>query len=293
MEDNKPTVKKGPIVILVVLVVILAAGLGLLYQQYNKMKTDNAIVQGALEEQKQSLSNELNDLMSEYEGLKSENDSMNNQIDKQQGRIKQLLAINASNIEKIKLYKNELTTLREIMKSYVVQIDSLNTRNQALTTENIQVKGKLEETQKSKENLEKEKQSLSSKVQMAAVLSAKNIITTPLNKRGKDTEKASRTQKVKVCFTLRENSLVEPGNKTVYLRILKADGTVLMVTDKDLFTYDSKEIAFSAKRDVLYEGKDVDLCVFWDVQGEIASGTYNIELYCDNKLIGASSFALK
>ena len=124
MEDNKPTVKKGPIVILVVLVVILAAGLGLLYQQYNKMKTDNAIVQGALEEQKQSLSNELNDLMSEYEGLKSENDSMNNQIDKQQGRIKQLLAINASNIEKIKLYKNELTTLRGLKNRSISRIRS-------------------------------------------------------------------------------------------------------------------------------------------------------------------------
>ncbi|HQH41095.1 MAG TPA: hypothetical protein PK825_05070, partial [Bacteroidales bacterium] len=71
----------------------------------------------------------------------------------QQDRIKKLLAINATNVEKINLYKKELVTLREIMKSYIVQIDSLNRRNMQLVEENEEVKERLDQARKSNEEL--------------------------------------------------------------------------------------------------------------------------------------------
>jgi FtsZ-binding cell division protein ZapB len=294
MENTTPaTPNRKPTVILTVLVIILALGFGLLYMQYSKMKSDNAIVKEALEEQKKSLTNELQDMMSEYEGLKSNNDSLNQKIDVQQNRIKSLLAINADNIEKIKLYKKELGTLREVMKSYIIQIDSLNTKNQKLVSENIEVKNALEESRKSNEDLSKEKEDLNSKVQMASILSAKNISASPLNKRGKETEKALRTAKIKVCFTIRENSLVAAGEKTVYLRITNPDQLVLTASEKDVFTYEDKQIVFSAKREVNYEQKDVDACIFWDNGGTLVPGQYGIDLFADGKLIGTASLILK
>jgi FtsZ-binding cell division protein ZapB len=295
MENTTPTPapNRKPTIILTILVVILAVGLGLMYMQYTKMKSDNAIVQGALEEQKNSLTLELKDMSAEYEGLKSDNDSLNKQIDKQQGRIQQLLTINASNLDKIKLYKKELGTLRDIMKSYIVQIDSLNTKNQKLVSENTEVKTKLDESRKNNEDLSKEKEDLSSKVQMASVLNAKNVMGTALNKRGKDTERSSRTMKIKVCCTIRENTLIAAGEKEVFLRITRPDELVLASSEQNLFNYEGKQIVYSAKRSVAYEGKDVDMCLFYDVAGQLIPGKYNIDLFSEGKMIGTGNFSLK
>jgi FtsZ-binding cell division protein ZapB len=294
MENTTvPAPNRKPTIVLTVLVVVLAIGLGLLFLQYNKMKSDNAIVQEALEEQKKSLTNELQDMMSEYEGLKSDNDSLNRKIDGQQDKIKNLLAINASNIEKIKIYKKELGTLREIMKSYIVQIDSLNTKNQKLVSENIEVKTALDQARKNNDDLSKEKEDLNSKVQMASVLVASSIVATPLNKRGKDTEKASRVMKIKVCFTIRENSIVQAGEKEVFLRLTRPDELVLATSEQDVFPYDGKKIVYSAKRSAVYENKDVDLCIFWDNAGQLIPGNYRADLFCEGKMIGSTTFLLK
>ncbi|MGC8804055.1 MAG: hypothetical protein ACP5PS_09860 [Bacteroidales bacterium] len=280
-------------VILTVIVVILAIALGALYMQYNKMKTDNAIVQEALEEQKESLTNELKDMMSEYEGLKSENDSLNNLISQQQDRIRRLLAINASNLEKIKIYKRELATLREIMRSYIVQIDSLNQRNQKLVSENLEVRNALEEARKNNEALSKEHETMSSKLQSAAILSAKNISVTLLNKRGKETERSSRVAKIKTCFTVRENPLVDAGEKIIYLRLTRPDNLVLSSSEQDVIQYEGRQIAYSAKRAIQYEQKDIDVCIYWDNAGELITGVYTIDLFCEGKLIGTTTFQIK
>jgi FtsZ-binding cell division protein ZapB len=290
--ENQSSNRKTTI-ILTIIVVILAVGLGLLYMQYNKMKADNSIVQEALEEQKESLTNELKDMMSEYEGLKTDNDSLNNLIDKQQGRIKHLLAINADNLEKIKIYKRELTTLRQIMQSYIVQIDSLNQRNQKLIAENSEVRTALDEARKNNESLSKEKESMNSKLQTASVLSAKNIIVTLLNQRGKETEKASRVAKIKTCFTIRENSLIDAGEKIIYLRLTRPDNLVLASSEKDVIDYEGKQIAFSAKRAIQYEQKDIDACIYWDNAGELIPGTYTVDLFAEGKLIGTTTFQIK
>jgi FtsZ-binding cell division protein ZapB len=293
MENTTSTQNRKPTIILTIVVVVLTVVLGLLYMQYTKMKADNAIVQEALEEQKKSLTNELQDMMSEYEGLKSDNDSLNKEIDKQQDHIRGLLAINKDNIEKIKLYKKELGTLRDIMKSYIVQIDSLNTKNQKLVAENTEVKSALEQSRKSNEDLSKEKENLNSKVQIASVLSAKDLTIASLNKRGKDTEKSARVAKVKVCFTIRENPLIAAGEKLVYLRITRPDELVLASSEQDVFTYEGKQIVYSAKRSVNYESKDVDMCIYWDNAGQLIPGNYGVDLFGDGKMIGTGTFVLK
>jgi len=293
MENTNSSPNRKLTMILTILVVVLAASLGVLYMQYQKKMADNAIVQEALEEQKESLTSELKDMMSEYEGLKSDNDSLNNQIEKQQSRIKNLLAINASNLEKIKLYKKELATLREVMKSYIIQIDSLNTKNQKLVAENTEVRNALEDARKNNEDLSREKADMSSKIETAKVLSAKNITVSPLNRRGKDTEKASRTAKIKTSFTIRENSLAAAGEKTIYLRITRPDELVLASSEQDVFEYQGSKIVYSAKRQVNYQNADLDVSIYWDNVGELISGTYNVDLFCEGKLIGSSTFSLR
>jgi len=260
---------------------------------YLEQKKEAEKIQQELEMEKEFLTNDLNDLYAQYDSLKTDNDSMNLKLETEQNKIKKLLAIQASNLEKIRLYKKELKTLREIMKSYIVQIDSLNTKNLALTAENIEVKNILKQTEIANIELSKEKEELTSKVEKASVISAKNIQALPLNKRGKEKNKIEKVKKVKVCFTLRENFITPSGLKDVYIRITRPDKLVLTNSKEDLFEFEDELIVYSAKRQVEYENNDIDMCIYWDNNGGLIPGTYSIGIFLDGYQIGTTTFDLK
>jgi hypothetical protein len=302
MEENQapsPVKKKGrgTTIVLVIVIILLAVASAYLYNLLNQKEKQNQQyqeVQQVLEEEKNSLQGELKDLMEEYESMKSTNDSMNQKLEAQQAKIKKLLTYNASNLEKIKLYKKELVTLREIMKSYIVQIDSLNQKNQTLVAENNEVKGRLEQSRVTTKELTQQKDELSKKVEQASVLSAKNIVITALNKRSRENIKADRIAKLKVCFTVRENSIVQAGPRVVYIRIARPDELVLTSSADNLMKFQGEQVVYTEKREIEYENADIDLCIFYDVKaGELIPGIYKVDLFTDGSLIGSSTITLK
>jgi len=288
MEKNK-----NVIILLIVLIVALSIGLVIMVGSYSNMKAESEETQAMLEGEKNRLTNDLGSMKMELEGLKSSNDSMNTQIEKQQSRIEKLLKINVSNFEKIKLYESELGTLREVMKSYVIQIDSLNTRNQILMAENTDVKDKLEDARKKNKNLEDEKTNLSSKVDQASTLSAKNLNVFGLNKRGNEVDKTSRIVKLKVCCTIRENSIAKSGEKTIYVRIQRPDNLLLASSADEIFDFEGQKLPFTAKRSIEYENKDIEVCIFWDNNNNLIAGNYTVDIFSEGKLIGSNTFSLK
>ncbi len=284
--------KKKP-VLLIVVIVLLVGALGILGIQYLNLKEDANEDAKIAEQVQEDLTNELNDMYVEYDSLKTENDSMNLKLEAEQAKIKRLLAINASNAQKIRIYKKELGTLRDIMKSYIVQIDSLNQRNQALMEENRQVRTQLAEVETTRRTLEDEKEQLTDKVNKASVLQAKDIIASPLNKRSKERDRVRAVEKVRVCFTLRENAIIESGTKTIYMRITRPDEIVLADNASNLFEYDGEMVVFTAKREVEYENQDVEMCIYWDRNEELIDGTYSVDLFHDGNVIGTTTFSLR
>ena len=290
--QQQPPKKKKP-VLLIVVIVLLVGALGLLGIQYLNLKEDAQEDAKIAEQVQADLTNELNDMYVEYDSLKTENDSMNLKLEAEQAKIKRLLAINASNAQKIQIYQKELGTLRDIMKSYIVQIDSLNQRNQALMEENRQVRTQLAEVETTRKTLEDEKEQLTDKVNKASVLQAKDIIASPLNKRSKERDRVRAVEKVRVCFTLRENAIIEPGTKTIYMRIARPDEIVLADNASNLFNYNGEMVVFTAKRDVEYENQDVEMCIYWDRNEELIDGTYSVDLFHDGNVIGTTTFTLR
>ena len=292
-EPEKPKTNKGLLILLIIIVLALGAASVILFSKLKdsqqQAKEDKEYFQG----EKQSLSKELNDLIGEYDALKSNNDSMNKQISEQQEKIKKLLSIQGANAALLKKYKNELGTLREVLKSYIAQVDSLNTRNQQLVQENTDVKSKLETARN--ENIESSKKidELNTAVEKGSIISTSNLTVELLNKRGKEEKNASKITKVKVCFTLRENKLAKAGTKDVYIRIMRPDGAVIAYSDTDLFDFEGQQIVYSAKRQVEYENKDVDLCIYWDNNKQLEMATYTIDIFTDSHLIGTTSFTVK
>jgi hypothetical protein len=245
-----------------------------------------------LTQEKDSLANELRLMVHGYDTLKTTNDSLNYKLQKERSRILQLLSVNASNIQLIKTYKGEISTMREIMKSYIVQIDSLNTKNKVLIAENQEIKEQITTVNKTNIALTKAREELSSKVEIASVIQAKDVVAVALNKNRKETTRIDRIDKLRVCFTLRENPIAKAGEKTVYMRIVRPDSLVIASNSDNLFDFNGSKMIFSASRQAEYLNQDIELCVFLDKSADFIPGNYRAELYLDGSIIGGCSFLL-
>lgn len=284
----------------IVTIVILALLLCFVSYLYFTQKNETQVIISQLDNttsEKEQINNELNNLLIEYESLKTDNAEMNLKLEAEQQKIEELLEdlkkVKANNSYQIAQYKKELSTLRDIMKSYIVQIDSLNTKNQVLIAENTEIKDSYHKAIEKNTNLKTKNDELSEKVNIASVIKAINIAATPINKKSKPVDKAKKVDKVQVCFTLSENEIVAAGNKTVYIRIARPDELVLATSENNLFDFEGSKIIFSERRDVLYENKPVNLCVYWKNDQELIIGTYTVDIFTEGRLIGETTFELK
>jgi len=268
---------------------ILLAMIILYFVQRNNMME----MEELLTEQKDSLTNELVLLHHGYDTLKTNNDTLNARLEEEKEKIERLLAINASNVQTIRTYRKEINTMREIMKSYIVQIDSLNTRNQLLIAENTEIRQQMMQVEQTNVSLSKEKNELSSKVEVASIITAREINPMPLNSKRKVTDRLERFEKLEVSFVLNENAIVEPGKKTVYLRVTRPDGLVITSSPDNLFELEDKRIIFTESRTVEYLNKDVEVSIFVDNKGDFIKGSYDVDLYLEGHNIGSSSFMLE
>ena len=258
-----------------------------------------------VEMERAQLEGELESLMVEYEDVKTEygelTDSMTTKdsvIQANAAEIKKLLA-RTSDYRKV---KRQLKILRGIQQSYVDQLDSLYTVNHELE-EKLDIATQDIRKEKTKtQNLSKEKEELSKKVEAGSAIKAYNVTGTAFYLKGRtnrevETLKARRTERIKICFTLAENLVVEPGPKTVYIRVARPDGVIIRKGDGDEYSFQANgsKLQFTMKEDIQYANKAKKMCVLWDKQSENAAmkGTYNISVFMDNIKIGSSSFTLE
>lgn len=284
--------RKGSPVKLIATSIILACVLIFIVVMYFDQKHKMVEMETVLTHEKDSLANELRMMIHGYDTLKSNNDTLNANLERERTRIIRLLSINASNVQLIKRYKKEISTMREIMKSYIVQIDSLNTRNKLLVSENFQIRREITKVQNSNTELEKTRQELNSKVEIASVIQAKDIVAEALNRKRKETTRVSLIDKLRVCFTLRENPIATAGPKEVFMRVLRPDSLVITSSPDNLFDFNGNKLIYSASRTADYMNQDLDMCIFLDNTGDFITGTYSVELYLEGSIIGKTSFLL-
>jgi len=299
MENHPETSKtnkasKGILVLLVIIVLVLGASVGIMLSKLNDQKKEAAEVQEILEGQKKVLEDDLTDLQDQFGALQTNNDSLKNLASEQQQKITKLLAVQADNSYKIKMYQKELETLRGILRSYIVQVDSLNQRNLALTQEKTELARNLAAERAQRTRLAEDKERLSSTVQKAQILSISDIKTIGLTTRNSVTERVRNIDKLKTCFTVRENQVATAGERVFYLVIIKPDKKILFNNANNVFALqEGGEIIYTDRRFIDYENKDIELCIFTDNNNRLTAGAYEANVYCDGYLVGTSSFVLK
>ncbi|MCD4832832.1 MAG: hypothetical protein K8R31_03485, partial [Bacteroidales bacterium] len=275
-----PQKNKSGLMFILFLVIALLAVVTFLY--INQRQTTDEI-RTVLTEEKDSLQSHLIQLRTGYDDLMTDNDSINAQLIIEKEKIDDLLAeiktVKAINYSKIKQMQNELGTLRAVAKSYVRQIDSLNTMNQELVAENILVKNEIKAAKSVNVELEEQNKDLSGKVELASALRTENLEAIPLNKRGKANNKINKIAKIKVNFRIKENVLADAGERDIYVRIAGPDDYILAKSEDDLFEYEGQEIVYSAKRPVDYINKNLDVIVYWDNNGALLQGAYEVYIF--------------
>jgi myosin heavy subunit len=247
--------------------------------------------------EKKILTEEYQQLAMGYDSLESTSDTLNSMLEQERLKVEQLIeeikTIKATNAAKIREYRTELSTLRSVLKSYIVQIDSLNQINEALKKENKEYQQRYSQIQNSYRKLEDVKTKLEDKVEIASRLEAKNMRANGLNARGRTTSRVSRIDKIEICFTVLKNLTAPVGMKPFYLRLERPDGQILLHSRDDLFEYEGSEINYSAMRNIEYGGEDIDVCIYYDVDmGELMLGEYTADVFTDGANIGRFTFEL-
>jgi len=294
-SSEQETKKNTPIALIAISIILAGALIFLIFMYFDqKTKMGNQMVEmeTVLTQEKDSLAHELRLMVVAYDTLKTNNDSLNSVMQKEKTRIVQLLSINASNTQLIKKYKSEITTMRDIMKSYIVQIDSLNTRNKVLSTENTEIRQQISKVRNTNTQLSKVKEELSTKVEIASVIQAKDIVAASLNKKRKETTRLNLLDKLRICFTLRENALAKAGPKEVFMRVIRPDSLVITSSPDNLFEYRGNKTIYSASRGVDYMNQDIEMCIYLDNTGDFIIGNYSVELYLEDNIIGRTNFML-
>jgi len=296
MNDQQSVLKKrtGLNILLGVFFVILAGATIYLLIQLSKERKDSAEMKVTLELQKDNLTRELNELNVEFTKLRGDNETMNQRLDQEKQKIEDLLAIKASNAAKIKIYEAQVTSLRGVLKSYVIQVDSLNQANLKLRAENQDVKNRFDEARNTNKELEEVNKNLQGKVEMAAVLKALSVVAEPIDNNGTIQKKIKKVQKIRVCFNLGENAVAKKGPRKIYMQIANPSQRIMVKSGTETFTRDGNQVPFSAMREVEYEGSSLEVCIFYEAgPDEIVPGTYYIDLYMEGAQIGTTSFSLK
>jgi len=294
--------RKTKIAIVVGIVSVLLIGGGVVvYLMYQDIQSKNqAIVEMSeqFELEKEQLTDEYSQLALQYEGygLRIGNDSLANLLDAQRYKVQRLLeelrTVKASNVKRINELKNELGTLRAIMRQYVIQIDSLNALNTQLRTENKVVTQRYTEEQMKTSALVEEKKVLTTKITLASILEARNITVESLTEKGRKATKISKTAQLKFNFVINKNISASTGEKYIYLRILQPDESPLVKKNDNVFLFENKYINYSSRRPIEYEGEDVPVTIYWDVEEFLQPGTYRADVFADGYIIGSSKFNL-
>ncbi len=289
--------KKKIIIAAVVVGVALLGCIGYLGMSLQQKSAENEEMLKLAEMDKREMENEYAQFAKQYAEMMTQinNDSLIAQLDKEQQRAEDLLEelrqVKSSNAKEIRRLKEELRTLREIMRSYILEIDSLNRLNQELTDENKMMKAQFNQAQAHISTLTTEKETLSDKVAIASQLDATAITVLGKNKRGKKAKKIKDVRQFEINFAISKNITAPTGNKSLYVRILKPTNEVL--TLGGTFDYENRALEYSIKKDIEYTGEELPVTVYWEVTEFLSAGTYRVDIFCDGQHIGSSTFEYK
>ncbi len=299
-EKKQKTKGVGAIIFLSIFVIILAAGSGLLLRQYFEVQheAETAIqTNQKIDEQRKELIAQLDELESAFQKLSIEYTQMEEVLRSERARVRNLrneLAGQGPGADPEAQAKIE--ELEKLLAEYQEQADLLKSENLELANEKSQIENTLNQKAALTTQLEREKSEMEEQLEKASILSVSNIEATGIRtKRRGDvpTDRAKRTSKIQVCFTINQNLVATPGNRDFYVRIIDPNNNVLTLFPDDTFKFEGEELAYSAQRTINYQNNAQDVCLTYSQDDKFEKGYYNIAIFAEGYEMGYKMLELR
>jgi len=292
MENaNKNTGLKVAIGILLVLFI----GTGV---YTSKLYNDKKETEATLIKEKEQVMADLETMSKQYDVVIGENEAANRDLVEARARIQGLidsLKISQNSVASLWSYKKKFLALREEMDELLTENEKLKIENSNLATSLDSTKIQLAERTMFTDSLLVQNTELSTVVENASMLQTVGLngFGVIVRSSGKlvPTERASRSDKIQVCFTVAKNVVIGSGDKELYVQILDPNNTVLGANEQVQFG--DNVINYSVISKFNYENKNLNICEFVSPSDKFAKGKYTINVYNQKELISTSDFTLK
>lgn len=247
---------------------------------------------------RREMENQYQQFALQYDELKKgiKDDSLLSQLGREQERTKNLLEelrhVKSTDAAEIKRLKKELETVRSVLRSFVMQVDSLQRENGRLTNERDVARSQLNDANSMISSLDQERAKLNDKVAIAAQLNASGISITPQKRSGKQAKKSKDIERFMISFTINRNVTASTGNRTVYVRLMNPSGGV--ISGGSSFTYENRTLECSATKSIEYTGEEQHVSLVVPTTNEyLSAGKYSAHIFCDGQMIGTTAITLE
>lgn len=293
MENKSSSTNNGLKIGLGIAVLLL---LGTMFYTF-KLHSDSEATKQELTEEKTRVLKDLNNMAAQYDVALSDNKVANEKLVEARERIKGLidsLKTSENSVSSLWRYKKKFLALQEEMDYLLAENDSLKVENRLLATSLDSTRVQLETNALFTDSLLVQNTELADIVEDAAVLSTVNLkgYGVLVRSSGKlvPMERARRVDKIRVCYTVAKNSLVENGDKEMFVQVIDPNDNVLGLNQQVQF--EDQVLNYSMISKFNYENANLDICEFVD-GNDFSKGRYTVNVFNKSELISTSEFTLK
>ncbi|WP_296386035.1 chromosome partitioning protein ParA [Winogradskyella sp.] len=285
----------------------LKVGLGILLVLFlgtafyaSKLYSDKQETEKTLVSEKQQVMNDLNNMAQEYDAAIADSEVKNQDLVAARDRIQGLmdsLKVSQNSVNSLWRYKKKFMTLQEEMDVLLTENDRLKVENEYLATSLDSTQVQLAERTMFTDSLLVQNTELATVVSDAAALQTVGLIGMGVLERssGKQVpmERARRSDKIKVCFTVAKNMLTEAGDKELYVQVIDPKNNVLGANDQ--IQFDEQVLNYSLISRFNYENRNLNICEYVapPEDSKFEKGRYKINVFSDKELLSTSEFVLK
>ena len=306
--ENQPVQpsKRNSNVIYFLIVVVLALFATDIYLYLQKNKSDTKIIYQDTEknQMQKRLQSELDSLESQIEQVNQSKTKLSAVMQSKNDSLQQKIVVLRTQLAKGKLTKQELiaaqaqlTELRSSAAQYTADIESLKKQNTSLAAERDTLKTSLATVSDKAATLQKKNEDLDNTVKIASAikLATSSVVAYKIKGSGKEVEvkRASPAKKIKINFTIANNSVAQKGMHDIYARIIDPTGNLITANDSGSFSADGQQLQFTYKTSIDFKDDGSGYTLDWLNPAAFQKGTYTVLLYADGFTMGKTEFMLK
>ncbi len=296
MENQKNN--SGLKLVIVVLALLLTGSLFYIYSLTKDAK-QLATEMTTVKNERQNVLDSLDVLRATYDKALEDKTAMSDDLIAEREKVVNLISDlkkSRGDVASMQKYRGQYLKLQENMKNLMKENEALKKANETLTMQRDSTINVVGEQKKLMDTLASRNENLAKVVEKGSKLVVMNLKTQAFKEKssGKqvETEKASRANRLKVCFTIAANEIAKSGEKKYYVQIIDANNNV--IGQKKTESFGSYSLTYSFTTTVIYNKTNMDVCeLLVTNEDELTKGSYFVNIFDKADLVSKTVFTLK